>query len=70
MEGLDGSLAECAPRGIAVLGIKAPASESLTVTPGRTWELVLALQTVEQRLQPVVGEGVLASLVRAASPAS
>lgn len=70
LEGLDGSLVECAPRGIAVQGIKAPGSESLTVTPGRTWEVALALQTVEQRLQLVVGEGVFASLVSAASPAS
>lgn len=70
LEELDGSLADCAVRGIAVQGIKTPGSESLTVTPGRTWELALALQTVEQRLQPVVGEGILTLLVRAASPAS
>lgn len=59
LEGLDGSLADCEARGIAVQRIKAPGSEPLTVTPGRTWELALALQTVEQRLQPVVGEGIL-----------
>lgn len=59
LEGLDGSLVECAPGGIAVQGIKTPGSESLTVTPGRTWEVALALQTVEQRLWLVVGEEVL-----------
>lgn len=39
------------PGGIAVLGVKAPGLESLTLAPGRTRELALALQTVKQRLQ-------------------
>lgn len=69
LEGLDGSLAECAPRGIAVLGVKAPGSESLTLAPGRTRELAPGSANCEAETA-VLGVGVPAHLVRAASPAS
>lgn len=59
------------PGGIAVLGVKAPGSESLTLAPGRTWELGAGSGSANCEAETaVVGVGVPAHLVRTASPAS